>query len=182
MYVLAHSASLNAQVEGQLKRLRIERATALSGGISALALLVDVALTAADEGMPLRGVLLVVLVLSTAVAARLWLVQTQVPDADDADKQHKRQELLRDAARGVALAGSVLSVVLLVSLVVQAGTEIMGLRAALLFATIVVTACAVALSLVRLKRYLGSIVRCYEALREAPPLANVPNAAGAATP
>ena len=44
----------------------------------------------------------------------------------------------------------------------------MGVRAALLVVILVVTACAVALSLVRLKRYLSSIVRCYRALVDQP--------------
>ena len=193
MYVLAHSASLNAQVDGQLKRLRIERAAALSGGISSLALLIDVAVTAAQHDMRLHGVLLVVLVLASCVAARLWLVGEQVPSAamsaQPEVREHSRRtvdewwrhEVRLKPARAVALAGVVLSVALLCGIVVGAGSEVMGLRAALLVAALVVTCCAVALSLVRLKRYLGSIVRCYEALREKPPVANASDAAGAPT-
>ena len=176
MYVLAHSASLNAQVDGQLKRLRIERAAALSGGIGSIALLIDVALVGLREEMPVRAVLLVGLVLAAAVSARLWLVQKQLPDTAEASdpKLRKRQALQHDAAQGAALSASVLALAVLVSMVVEAGVETMGLRAALLVVTLVVTACAVALSLVRLKRYLGSIVRCYEALKATPPVGAAP--------
>jgi hypothetical protein len=71
MSVLARSPSLTTQVEGQLKRLRIERATALSGSICTLALVIDFVLRAGDEGLWLRTVLLATCVLITACA--IWL-------------------------------------------------------------------------------------------------------------
>lgn len=170
MRVMAGSAPLHAQVEGQLKRLRIERAAALSGGISSLALLVDIAVLAWQDGMEFRGVLLAALVIVTAAAARLWLVRKQVPDVVTLPAEVKQpRRVPRRVVQAAALSGSLFSLVLLVHLVVEVDTDEMSLRAALLLATLTVSACAVALSLVRLKRYLGSIVRCHDALPGALP-------------
>lgn len=228
MYVLAHSASLNAQVDGQLKRLRIERAAALSGGISSLALLLDVARTATHEGRPVRALVLVGLVLAAAVAARVWLVRQQVPVAPVAEDdgasasastgQHReearatagtaaghqpghgigrartlsetgrwervsrwfRDEVRNARARALAVVGAVLALGLLVDLAVEIGTEDMSLRAALLVAIATVTSCAVALSIVRLERYVNSIIRCYLALTDQTAAANERRAAKAA--
>ncbi|MBL0746361.1 hypothetical protein [Nocardioides baculatus] len=191
MYVLAHSPALSAQVEGQLKRLRIERAAALSGGISSLALLIDVAVISGKHDLAVHGVLLVVLVLASCVAARLWLVGEQVPGASELAPEPAARaralqlwltEVRRNPARAVALTGAVLSAVLLVSIVAAAGSEAVALRAALLVGALVLTACSVALSLVRLKRYLGSIVRCYDALQKSSPFADGSRPAGVAAP
>jgi hypothetical protein len=58
-------------IDGQLKRLRIERATALSGWIASVALLVEVVRRGADDAMPARLAALALVALVTSCAHRM---------------------------------------------------------------------------------------------------------------